>query len=51
MVGLRERLAEATGRKDEAATRVARLESDLASTETRIAEVDKRLYSGEVTAS
>ena len=51
MAGLRERLAEATARRDTAAAAVRRLEGDLAATEARIAEVDKRLYSGEVTAS
>jgi len=42
-------LAETGGRRDEVARRQARAEGDLASIEARIAEVDRRLYSGAVT--
>jgi len=42
-------LADTGGRRDEAANRQARAEGDLASIEARIAEVDRRLYSGAVT--
>jgi len=43
------RLAETGTRRDEAVRRQGRLEDDLASVEARIAEVDRRLYSGTVT--
>ncbi|MFN2608825.1 MAG: zinc ribbon domain-containing protein [Acidimicrobiales bacterium] len=42
-------LAEVGGRRDEAARRQRRHEDELAATEARIAEVDRRLYSGTVT--
>lgn len=42
-------LGEVTGRRDEVAQRQRRLEDELASTEVRISEVDRRLYSGAVT--
>lgn len=42
-------LADTGARRDEAARRQGRAEDDLASIEARIAEVDRRLYSGAVT--
>jgi len=42
-------LAETGARRDEAVRRQGRLEGDLTSVEARIAEVDRRLYSGTVT--
>lgn len=45
------RLAEVQGRRDEIAVRQARLEEEVARTEARITEIDKRLYSGTVSAS
>lgn len=39
------------GRRDEVAERQAKLESDIAASEARITEIDKRMYSGEVSAS
>jgi len=44
-----EALAETGGRRDEVVRRQTHLEDDLASVEARIAEVDRRLYSGVVT--
>ena len=38
-------------RRDEVAARQAGLERDIATSEARIAEIDKRMYSGEITAS
>jgi predicted nucleic acid-binding Zn-ribbon protein len=43
-------LAEVTGRGDEVARRQQRHEDELASIETKIADVDRKLYSGTVTA-
>jgi predicted nucleic acid-binding Zn-ribbon protein len=43
-------LAEVTVRRDEVARRQQRHEDELASTETKIADVDRKLYSGTVTA-
>lgn len=37
--------------RDEVAARQANLEKDIAASEARIVEIDKRLYSGEITAS
>lgn len=45
------RLEETAGRRDEVAGRQAQLERDLAASEARIAALDKRMYSGEVSAS
>jgi predicted nucleic acid-binding Zn-ribbon protein len=44
-------LAEAVARRDEVSDRLGRLEDDLASTESRIEEVNRRLYGGSVSAS
>lgn len=49
--GLAERLSAARARLASVADRQAVLESDLAQTEARAGEVNKRLYSGQVTAS
>ena len=49
--GLRARLTEAEGRLGVVAGRQSGLESELAATEQRIADVNKRLYSGEISAS
>jgi predicted nucleic acid-binding Zn-ribbon protein len=46
-----ERLADSVARRDEVAGREARLEADLSATEARIAEVNKRLYGGTVSAT
>ena len=43
--------ATAVSVRDEVAGRQANLEKDIAASEARIAEIDKRMYSGEVTAS
>jgi predicted nucleic acid-binding Zn-ribbon protein len=43
--------AEVAARRDEVAARQANLEKDIAASEQRIAEIDKRMYSGEITAS
>ena len=43
--------ATAVAVRDEVAARQANLEKDIAASEARIAEIDKRMYSGEVTAS
>lgn len=43
--------ATAVAARDEVAARQANLEKDIAASEARIAEIDKRMYSGEVTAS
>lgn len=43
--------ATAVSVRDEVAARQANLEKDIAASEARIAEIDKRMYSGEVTAS
>ena len=45
------RRAEAAGRRDQAVRAQEELEGDLATTEARIAEIDKRMYSGTVSAS
>ncbi|HSS08456.1 MAG TPA: C4-type zinc ribbon domain-containing protein [Acidimicrobiales bacterium] len=45
------RLADAAARRDEVAARQDRLEGELMATENRIAEVNKRLYGGTVSAS
>lgn len=45
------RIAEVTGRRDEIVARQSRLEEEVARTEARIVEIDKRLYSGTVSAS
>ena len=44
-------LGEARARRDEAAGRQSALEAEVAAAEARIAEIDKRLYGGTVTAS
>ena len=44
-------LAEAVAARDEVAARQAGFEKDMAASERRVAEIDKRMYSGEVTAS
>jgi predicted nucleic acid-binding Zn-ribbon protein len=46
-----ERLSDAVTRRDEVVSREDRLEGDLAATEARIAEVNKRLYGGTVSAT
>ena len=43
--------ASAVAVRDEVAARQANLEKDIAASEARIVEIDKRMYSGEVTAS
>jgi predicted nucleic acid-binding Zn-ribbon protein len=43
--------AAATSARDEVAKREAGFEKDIAASEARIAEIDKRMYSGEVTSS
>src|SRR5688500_5939904 len=43
--------AEAVAVRDEVAGRQANFEKDIAASEARIVEIDKRMYSGEVTAS
>ena len=43
--------ATAVAVRDEVAARQANLEKDIAASEARIVEIDKRMYSGEVTAS
>lgn len=48
---LERRRAEAVALRDEVAKRQAGLEKDIAASEARIAEIDRRMYSGEVTAS
>jgi hypothetical protein len=48
---LAEELAAAVSVRDEVAGRQANLEKDIAASEARIVEIDKRMYSGEVTAS
>ncbi|MEA3077278.1 MAG: uncharacterized protein QOF60_2186 [Actinomycetota bacterium] len=50
-VALAAEMAAAVAARDEVATRQASLERDIATSEARIAEIDKRLYSGSVTAS
>ena len=49
VAGLERRMAEVGERRDAVARRQKRLEDDLASTEGKIAEIEKRLYSGTVT--
>jgi uncharacterized protein len=44
-------LVEAMGRRDEVVDRQTKLEADVAASEKRIVEIDKRMYSGEVSAS
>lgn len=44
-------LAQAVAARDEVAARQAGFEKDIAASEGRIAEIDKRMYSGEVSAS
>ena len=44
-------LTEAGARRDEVVGRQEKLEADVAASEKRIAEIDKRMYSGEVSAS
>ena len=44
-------LAAAVAARDEVAARQAGFEKDIAASEARIAEIDKRIYSGDVTAS
>jgi predicted nucleic acid-binding Zn-ribbon protein len=51
MATLDERLSQARALRDEVAGRQSALEADVTTTEARIAEVDKRLYSGTVSAS
>jgi uncharacterized protein len=43
--------AEVAAARDEVAARQANLEKDIAASEQRVVEIDKRMYSGEVTAS
>jgi predicted nucleic acid-binding Zn-ribbon protein len=43
--------AEVAATRDEVAARQANLEKDIAASEQRIAELDKRMYSGEISAS
>jgi predicted nucleic acid-binding Zn-ribbon protein len=43
--------AEAVAVRDEVASRQANFEKDIAASEARVIEIDKRMYSGEVTAS
>jgi hypothetical protein len=50
-VALAAELAVAVAARDEVASRQAALERDIATSEARIAEIDKRLYSGSVSAS
>lgn len=50
VVGLEASIAEVTGQRDEVARRQQRHEDELASIETKIAEVDRKLYSGTVSA-
>ena len=49
--GLAVELEAAISARDEVAARQAGFEKDIAASEKRIAEIDKRMYSGEVTAS
>lgn len=49
--GLATELASAIAVRDEVAARQAGFEKDIAASEGRIAEIDKRMYSGEVSAS
>ena len=48
---LAEELVAAVAARDEVAGRQANLEKDIAASEARVVEIDKRMYSGEVTAS
>lgn len=48
---LAEEHAVAVSARDEVAGRQANLEKDIAASEARVVEIDKRMYSGEVTAS
>ena len=50
LVALEEARADATGRRDEVARRQKALEDDLASTEAKIGEIERRMYSGVVSA-
>ena len=50
MVDVEQRLATAQVRRDELSRSQKRLEDDLASLEAKVTEVDKRLYSGGITA-
>lgn len=43
-------MAEAAGRRDQVGRRQAELERELAASEARIVQIEKRMYSGEVTA-
>ena len=45
------RLTEASGQRDEVAGRQSELEASIAASEARIAQIDKRMYSGEVSSS
>ncbi|HEX9546931.1 MAG TPA: C4-type zinc ribbon domain-containing protein [Acidimicrobiales bacterium] len=51
LASAQERLSEAVGRRDVVGNREGALEADLATTEARIAEVNKRLYGGTVSAT
>ena len=51
VVELKARMDAAIAARDEVAGRQTALERDLATSEARIAEIDKRMYSGEVSAS
>ena len=51
MAARAQRLEEARGRQSQAAKAQSELEQSLASTEARIVEIDKRMYSGTVSAS
>ena len=44
-------ITEAKARRDEVADRQAAVERELAASETRIGEIDKRMFSGDITAS
>jgi len=50
-VALSSERANAVAARDEVAARQAALEADIATGEKRVAEIDKRLYSGDITAS
>ena len=50
LVALEQARADASGRRDEVARRQRALEDDLASTEAKIGEIERRMYSGVVSA-
>lgn len=51
VIDLKARMDAAVAARDEVAARQKAFEDDLAASEARIAEIDKRMYSGEVSAS